>query len=125
MALHDPPEREVLRAEKLEPFLAALDEAPVNGLVRELVEGFRRLPDRHVHDDRGIFVSRDLCGVAAFVLEPPDKAGTLFGECVDAIEIVDELGDARVVDRMEETADVDLGEVHGGFRAGERVAPET
>lgn len=49
-------------------------------------------------------------------MESPDEAGRRVGDGVDGIELGDEAGDFRIIDRSNEAADVDLREVegHGG-----------
>jgi len=76
-----------------------------------------RFPDRHIDDHLRIIVVDDVGGVARFRREPPDKAGSLVGKSVDGLELRDEFGDLRIVQRSEERRDVDLGEMvgHGGF----------
>jgi len=46
-------------------------------------------------------------------IEPPDEARTPLGKGVDRVEEVDELFDARVVERRLEPGDVELGQVVG------------
>src|SRR5262245_4183422 len=65
-----------------------------------------------------IVESMDGGGVAAVVLEPPDEAWRMFRNRVDPIEIVDEVGHARVVERVADASDIELGEVKHWSRHG-------
>src|SRR5258707_7360847 len=69
---------------------------------------------------RGSSKGVDGSGVAAVILEPPHEAWRVLGNRVDAVEIVDEVGHARVVERIADASDIQLGEVkhrHGAFSA--------
>src|SRR5262249_59927914 len=65
-----------------------------------------------------IVESMDGGGVAAVVLEPPDEARRVLGNRVDPVEIVDEVGHARVVERAADASDIELGEVKHWSRHG-------
>src|SRR3990167_850825 len=92
--------------------MPALDETAMQGRVGEGFEPLDRPPHRHVEQDARIVEGRDLRGVAGLVLEPPDKAVAPLGERIDPVEIVDEVRDAGIVQRIARPADVDLRELH-------------
>jgi len=73
-------------------------------LVGEIAQRCDRFPDRHIDDHERIIVVDDVGGVARFRREPPDKAGSLVGKSVDGLELRDEFGDLRIVQRSEEGA---------------------
>ena len=55
--------------------------------------------------------------MAAFILQPPDETVDLLGQRVDARDIVDELGHARVIQRVADARDVELGKMAFGHAA--------
>lgn len=52
-------------------------------------------------------------GVARFGLQSPHESGRLLGKLIDVIQAVEEFLDLRVIQGMQEAADVQLREVEG------------
>jgi len=113
----NPPETITGLIHLFEPLGAVAKYLGVIRLVSEIAQRLDRFPDRHIDDHERIVVVGDVGGVARFRLEPPDKAGSLVGKSVDGLELRDEFGDLRIIQRSEETRYVDLGEIvaHSGF----------
>ena len=105
----DPPEAVAGLVHLFEPLRAVAKYLGVIRLVSEIAQRSDRFPDRQVDDHERIVVVGDVGGVARFRLEPPDKAGSLVGKSVDGLELRDEFGDLRILQRSEETRYVDLG----------------
>src|SRR5579885_137018 len=124
--LRHPPQHQ-RRLDRLEPVLAAAIETAVHGLPDEAFERGGAFPNGQVRQDGRIAVDRHVHGVAAVVLQPPDEAVDLLGQGVDALHVVDELRHARIVERVADARDVELGEVHRAYSAacavGSRTAP--
>ena len=86
-----PPERQILRAEQLEPFLAALDEAA------HIATRTRRVPPANARPTcmrriEGSGIGGNCVALPTLVLQPPDETIARLGQRIDAIEVVDELG---------------------------------
>src|SRR5262245_50467614 len=111
MTRRHPPHDEVRPIQRLEPFRPATVDTLVYRLPDETFQGFDRFPHRHVQEQARIVESVDGGGVAAVVLEPPDEAWRVLGNRIDTVEIVDEVGHARVVERIADASDIELGEM--------------
>lgn len=111
MAGGDRPHDEMRRSVLVEPLALAVVELLMHSVPDENLQGLDALPhreiDRHIRIGKGAEGS----GVIALVLQPPDKARCALGNGVDAVEIGHEIGEARIVGRVAETAYVELGEV--------------
>jgi len=113
----NPPETVVRLVHFFKPLGAIAKSLDVSGRVDVVAQRFDGGPDRHVDDDEGIVVVGELGGVSRSRLQAPDKTGSRIRESVDGIELGDKAGDLGIVQRCDETADVDLSEmeIHGGI----------
>jgi len=109
-----PPEHEDGLRRGLEPLPSIAQRADVRALVDILMQGFERLPYRHVHDDQRIRVDADGRGIAPVRLEPPDESRTPVGEGVDPVELRAETLHDGIVDGSPHAGDVELRQVVAG-----------
>ena len=113
----NPPETVVRLVHFFKPLGAIAKSVDVSGCVDVVAQHFDGGPDRQVDDDEGIVVIGELGGVAGSRLQTPDKAWSCIRERVDGLELSDKAGDLGIIQRCDETADVDLSEmeIHGGI----------
>src|SRR5215470_11349583 len=111
VARGNPPEAIMRLVHFLEPFGAVSKNKQMLRAVHKLAEILDRLPNRHVGDDKGIVIVGDVGGVAGFRLEAPNKARRRFSNRINPIELGHEVGDARIIDRSDQTSNVDLREM--------------
>jgi hypothetical protein len=52
--------------------------------------------------------------MTAFVLQPPHEAGNLIGKSVHPIDVFDELAHARIIERIANPRDIELGQMMTG-----------
>ena len=99
----NPPETVVRLVHFFKPLGAIAKNLDVSGRVDVVAQRFEGSPDRHVDDDEGVVVVGEFGGVSRSRLQAPDKTAS-------RIELGDKAGDLGVVQRCDETADVDLSE---------------
>jgi len=61
--------------------------------IDELVQRFRRLPDREIHQDPIIVVRAESSGVARLSLEAPHESLSAIGQGVDLIQAIHKPGE--------------------------------
>ena len=111
MTGRNPPHDEMRSFHLVEPFLAAAVEALVHGLPHVALKRFDAFPHRQIDRHLRIGERPKIGGVAAVVLQPPDKPLAALGQAVHQIEIVHEIGHARIVGRIAQAADIELREM--------------
>jgi len=116
VAKWNPPEAVAGLLHLLEPFGAVAKHSRVIGLVGIGAQRFEGLPDRHIDDNEGIVVVSNVRGIADFGFKAPDETRSLVSECIDGIELGDELSDFRIIQRSNKTRNVDLSEMMGHLR---------
>ncbi len=99
--------------DRREPFLAPGKETPVQCLPDKAFQRLDIFPHRQIRQDGRVIVDPHVHRVAAFVLQPPHEALDLVGKPVHAFDILDELAHARIVERIADPRDIELGEVAG------------
>src|SRR5215510_5484256 len=108
-----PPHHEVRPLEPIEPFVPPAVEALVHGLPDVALERVHAFPQGDIEDDARIIEGLNAGGVAAFAFEPPHEPFRPVGNTVHPIEIVGEVGHARIVERVEQPSDIELSQVPG------------
>src|ERR1700722_7948158 len=125
MARRNPPHHGMRSFVFTEPFLASAIKALVHGLINETFERFGAFPYRQIDRHLRIGKRPEIGGVAAVVLQTPDKTLAALGEHIDQVEIVHEVGHARIVGRVAEAADIELGKMSGCVHRAHSAATET
>jgi len=82
----------------------------VRAAVDEPVQHLVRVPNGQVHNDRVETVGYGRDAVALRGAKPPDEAGAVLGDPVDAVQCRDELAHQGRVQRSPLPGDVDLGQ---------------
>src|SRR5688500_10001 len=109
-----PPEHDERVGHPREPFPAPTHDLGMCALIHIRVQRGRALPHGHGDDDHVVVVRTDRRRIAVLRLQPPDESGSAIGDRVDLVESRDELGHDDRVDRAEDAADVELGEMEDG-----------
>src|ERR1700722_20140949 len=99
------------RPRVFEPISLAVVELLVDCRPHKALQRFHALPRRQVDRHRRVAHRTDGSRIVAVVLEPPHEPFAALGESVDAIEVRHERRHARIVRRIAEPADVELGDV--------------
>src|SRR5208282_2186114 len=128
----DRPQHEMRPRQCLEPFGLAIVELLVHRRPNEALQRFNTFPHRQV--DRRGWVSRgaDRGCIVALVLEAPHESLAALCESVDPVEIPHKPRHPRIVRRIAEPADVELGDMarhallrRWFLRPGERLSAKT
>src|ERR1700759_2307471 len=99
------------RVERLEPFLAPAEKTAVYGLPDEALPRLDVFPHSQVRQHVGIVIDGHAHGIAALVLQPPDEALDLLRQSVHPRDILGEFAHARIVERILDPRDGELGEM--------------
>ena len=92
---------------------AAGVEALVQRLPDEALQRLHIFPHRQIRQNGRVVIDSHVHGMPALVLQTPDEAGHLLGKTVHAFDVVDEFGHARIIERITDPRDVELGEMAG------------
>jgi hypothetical protein len=95
-----------------EPFPATFYDIDMDGLVNIIEQAIDIAHHRHIGDQPVIITGADIGGIAALGLKPPDEFGRDFGQGINLIELVQEVGKTRSLQRKYQACDVDLGEIY-------------
>src|SRR5580700_5484250 len=116
------PHDEMRHPRLFEPISLAVVELLVDCRPHKALERFHALPHREVNRHGWVARGTDSSRIVAVVLEPPHEPLAALGESVDAIEVRHERRHARIIRRIAEPADVELGDVtrHALLRRRER-----
>ena len=98
-------------SEPLEPLTPFGDQPAVSGTVYVFEQRIGVGPNRHVDQLQRVDGRLDVDGAVAVADQSPHETGALFGERVDAVELVEESLDFGVTLGRNQSSDVDLGEV--------------
>ena len=107
----NPPQCVIGTVEFLKPASAAAHYRAVRALINILSKSFHALPHCQVDNDHVVIVDLDASRIAAFGLEPPDKAGSFLRQSIDRRQLRYEIRHDRIVNRREHSGNVDLGDV--------------
>jgi len=115
VACRYPPEAVAGLSHLLEPLGAIAKDAGVIGFIRVIPQRFDALPHGHIDDHKRVIIVGDVCGVAGARLQAPDKTRRRIGQGIDGLELSDEFGNPGIVNRRNQSSDIDLREmvVHG------------
>src|SRR5271154_5644684 len=105
------PHDEMRRRRLFEPFTLAVVELLVDRHPDKALQRLDALPHRQVDRHGRVARRTDGSRIVAVVLEPPHESLAALGESVDAIEVRHERRHARIVRRITEPANVELGDV--------------
>src|SRR5690242_1738071 len=94
-----------------EPLFAARIKTLVQGLPYETLERLHIFPHCQVRQNGRIVIDPHVHGVAARVLQAPDKARNIVGKTIHPSDVVDEFAHPRIIERIADPRDVELGEM--------------
>src|SRR4029077_880420 len=106
-----PPRDEMRCIHCVEPFRPPAIKALVHRLPDKALQRFDVFPNREIDRHVPIVEGTKIGGVVALVLEPPHKALRALGQSIHEVEIVHEIGHARIVGPIVKPTDVELCEV--------------
>src|SRR5579883_1630052 len=114
VAGRNPPQAVDWLAQLLEPLRPLLENFEMRRGVSELAQRLHGFPNRHIQYHRRILVViQNVGSIPRCRLQPPDEPRRTVRQRVDGPQLRAETGDPRIVDRSDQTADVDLSKMAG------------
>ena len=106
---HPPQSHENLR--RLEPVTALTHNRYVIGAVDERAQALEIAPERHIDQQIRIIERAQVSGVGTFADQAPDETRCGVSQEIDPVQVVREPGGSGIIEWVDQTSDVDLGEV--------------
>ena len=105
-----PPQRRSARAFD-EPLAPSPEEIAVDTAICKALERLEGFPQGEVDDHQRVVEDADVGGIAGVRLQPPEITRRAFSGTVHERKGINEIADPRIIDRMAQRGDVELGEV--------------
>src|SRR4029077_6946022 len=99
--------------DRLKPFAAAATKTPMQRLPDEALKRLDVFPNGKVRQNARVVIDRHVHGMTTGVLQTPDETIDLLRELVHTLDVLDKLGHARIVERIANPRDVELGQMTG------------
>src|SRR5262245_42726516 len=110
MPRRNPPQHQ-RSLDRYEEFFAADKETTLQGVPGKALQRFHAFPHRQVRQDGRVVIDAHVHRVPALVMQPPDEALDLVRETMYPVHVLDELAHARIIERITDPRDVELGEM--------------